>query len=89
MAFIWYNVWRVTQEPLAQVVEHRTFNPGVGGSNPPWLTMNARVVELADTQDLGSCASKAWGFKSPLSHHHKETMGNKRIISAPFFCPKV
>lgn len=24
--------------PLAQLVEHRTFNPGVAGSNPAWLT---------------------------------------------------
>ena len=25
--------------PLAQKVEHRTFNPGVEGSNPSWLTI--------------------------------------------------
>ena len=24
--------------PLAQAVEHRTFNPGVAGSSPAWLT---------------------------------------------------
>ncbi len=25
-------------EPLAQLEEHRTFNPGVPGSSPGWLT---------------------------------------------------
>ena len=28
-----------TVEPLAQLVEHLTFNQGVVGSNPTWLTM--------------------------------------------------
>ena|SRR5690606_29769849 len=27
------------REPLAQLVEHLTFNQGVGGSSPPWLTI--------------------------------------------------
>jgi hypothetical protein len=27
------------QEPLAQLVEHLTFNQGVVGSNPTWLTI--------------------------------------------------
>ncbi len=26
-------------EPLAQLVEHLTFNQGVEGSNPSWLTI--------------------------------------------------
>lgn len=26
-------------EPVAQLVEHRTFNPVVEGSNPSWLTV--------------------------------------------------
>ena len=29
--------------PLAQLVEHRTFNPGVGGSIPPWLTTRVNI----------------------------------------------
>ena len=30
--------------------------------------MNADVVELVDTQDLGSCGQKLWGFESPHPH---------------------
>ena len=43
-------------EPLAQLVEHLTFNQGVEGSSPSWLTSFsiARVAELADALDLGS-----------------------------------
>jgi hypothetical protein len=43
--------------PLAQLVEHLTFNPGVTGPSPVRPTKknkNARVVELVDTLDLGS-----------------------------------
>ncbi len=29
----------IFNEPLAQLVEHLTFNQRVGGSNPPWLTI--------------------------------------------------
>ena len=50
--------------PLAQAVEHLTFNQGVGGSSPPWLTIRiklARVAELADAQDLGSCVERRGG----------------------------
>ena len=39
----------------------------VAGSSPV-TRMQAGVVELADTQDLGSCAS-AWGFKSLHPDH--------------------
>ena len=31
-------VAQVSHEPIAQAVEHRTFNPGVLGSSPRWLT---------------------------------------------------
>jgi hypothetical protein len=30
-------------EPLAQSVEHLTFNQGVEGSNPSWLTISYEV----------------------------------------------
>jgi hypothetical protein len=47
-------------EPLAQLVEHLTFNQRVEGSNPSWLTIflkkYAGVAELADALDLGSSA---------------------------------
>ena len=28
----------------------------------------AKVAELVDAQDLGSCGFMPWGFESPLSH---------------------
>ena len=48
-------------EPLAQLVEHMTFNHGVTGSIPVWLTIqiiygDADVAKLADALDLGSSA---------------------------------
>ena len=46
-------------EPLAQLVEHLTFNQRVEGSSPSWLTIfneYAGVAELADALDLGSSA---------------------------------
>ena len=46
-------------EPLAQLVEQRTFNPWVDSSSLSRLipvdTRHAGVAELADAQDLGSC----------------------------------
>ncbi len=48
-------------EPLAQLVEHLTFNQRVGGSNPPWLTILAGVAELADALDLGSSVFRRGG----------------------------
>ena len=41
---------------LAQSVEHLTFNQGVDGSSPSWVTiyLYAGVAELADAPDLGS-----------------------------------
>ena len=57
---------------LAQLVEHLTFNQGVVGSSPSWLTIclitYARMAELADALDLGSSGS-TWGFKSLHAHH--------------------
>jgi hypothetical protein len=32
-------------EPLAQLVEHLTFNQGVEGSSPSWLTKYAEVAQ--------------------------------------------
>ena len=50
-------------ESLAQSVEHLTFNQGVEGSSPSWLTilLHARVAELADALDLGSSVSRRGG----------------------------
>ncbi len=52
-----YNLF----EPLAQLVEHLTFNQRVEGSSPSWLTLYAGVAELADALDLGSSASRRGG----------------------------
>ena len=41
-------------DSLAQLVEHLTFNQGVPGSSPGWITIYAAVAELADALDLGS-----------------------------------
>ena len=51
-------------EPLAQLVEHLTFNQRVEGSSPSWLTIRlpfAGVAELADAPDLGSGAARRGG----------------------------
>ncbi len=34
--------------PLAQLVEHLTFNQVVGGSIPPWLTKFGEVAQLVE-----------------------------------------
>ena len=49
--------YSLKNEPLAQLVEHLTFNQRVEGSSPSWLTILniAGVAELADAQDLKSC----------------------------------
>ena len=41
-------------DPLAQAVEHLTFNQGVRRSSRRWVTKYAGVAELADALDLGS-----------------------------------
>jgi hypothetical protein len=48
-------------EPLAQLVEHLTFNQGVTGSSPVWLTIHAEVAELADAHDSKSCSVRSVG----------------------------
>ena len=63
--------------PLAQSVEHMTFNHGVRSSNLRWVTnidyifsfaRYAPVAELADASDLGS-DGKPYEFKSLRAHH--------------------
>jgi hypothetical protein len=59
--------------PLAQPVEHITFNDGVKGSNPLRDTINyAWVAKLVDAQDLKSCEDNtSCRFKSGPRHHFK------------------
>ena len=60
-----YNI-PLASGPLAQLVEHRTFNPGVTGSIPVRLTIFfARVAELADALDLGSSGVTPVGVQVP------------------------
>lgn len=55
--------------PIAQLVEQQTLNLRVVGSTPTRLSSQcqcrhveyAKVVELVDTQDLGSCAERCKG----------------------------
>ena len=59
LAFHWFDPSHPNHDPLAQPVEHLTFNQGVRSSNLLWITTLARVAESADAQDL-----KSWGVKS-------------------------
>ena len=59
----WFESSRPSQcDPLAQSVEHLTFNQGVPRSSRGWITIfilqqnYADVAELADALDLGSSA---------------------------------
>ncbi len=64
-------------DPLAQSVEHLTFNQGVRSSNLRRVTIfvfkakNAGVAELADASDLGSGAAQAYEFKSLRPHQKR------------------
>ena len=73
-------------EPLAQLVEHLTFNQRVEGSSPSWLTISikyAGVAELADALDLGSSVfdvgvrvpSPALCGSSSVVEHHLAKVG--------------
>ena len=60
-------------DPLAQSVEHLTFNQGVRSSSLRRVTnavmaADAGVAELADAPDLGSGAPAAYEFKSLRPH---------------------
>ncbi len=41
------------------------------GALPIPCPISAKVAELVDAQDLGSCGLKPWGFESPLSHSYR------------------
>ena len=70
-------------DPLAQLVEHLTFNQVVRSSTLRRITifssadadLCAGVAELADAPDLGSGARKAYGFKS-LRPHQNSALGS-------------
>ena len=67
-------------DPLAQSVEHLTFNQGVPGSNPGRVTIfhRAGVAELADALDLGSNTLRVCEFESLRPHF----AGNRKSFPA-------
>ena len=70
----------INREPLAQSVEHLTFNQRVAGSNPAWLTISAGVAELADAPDLGSGAFGRGG-STPFTRTINYQLKNKIIVA--------
>ena len=70
-------------EPLAQLVEHLTFNQGVAGSSPAWLTIlyfYADVAELADALDLGSSGSPRVGSTPTVRTKFSNNKGSSRLV---------
>ena len=58
------KVYYFLYDPLAQLVEHLTFNQVVMRSSRIWVTIfYAVMAELADALDLGS-SGRPWGFES-------------------------
>ena len=58
---MWYNLpvmGKVPFEPLAQLVEHRTFNPGVAGSSPARLT-SLVILKVPSSRGPGHSPFKA------------------------------
>ena len=58
-------------EPLAQLVEHLTFNQGVGGSSPSWLTIFIHYVPLAQLDRAFDYESKGREFESLRARHFR------------------
>ena len=58
-------------DPLAQLVEHLTFNQGAWGSNPQWVTIFgcAGVAEW-QTRQIYDLLPKAYEFESLHPHHY-------------------
>ncbi len=61
-----------SHEPLAQLVEHLTFNQGVEGSSPSWLTifkLYMQYVPLAQLDRAFDYESKGQEFESLRARH--------------------
>jgi len=56
-------------DPLAQPVEHLTFNQGVDGSSPSWVT-NGRLAQMGERlpykQDVGSSILSSPTISGPV-----------------------
>ena len=53
------------------MAEHLTFNQGVDGSSPSWLTTQCESGGTADTLDSGSSGHYACGGSNPPSRTNK------------------
>ena len=69
----------VHEEPLAQAVEHLTFNQRVTGSSPVWLTPFAGVAESADALDLGSSVSRRGG-STPSTRTIQDELPDAEVV---------
>ena len=68
----WFESSRPSHyDPLAQSVEHLTFNQGVVGSSPTWVTIfiSSRAWRNGRRGRLRICCRKVWRFKSSRPHH--------------------
>ena len=52
----WFKSSHPSHGPLAQMVEHLTFNQGVPGSNPGWTTIPAPLAQLVEQLTLNQWA---------------------------------
>ena len=72
-------------EPLAQLVEHLTFNQRVEGSSPSWLTIVSRGCGgIGRRTRLRIWRLTAWGFDSLHPHSSKKTF--KKMLQRKRYC---
>ena len=73
-------------DPLAQLAEHLTFNQGVRGSNPRWVTIPGCVSRgrggMADAPDLGSGALRRMS-SSLFARTTQAACGSSSVGRAP------
>ena len=61
------QIWiKIIRDLLAQPVEHLTFNQGVDGSSPSWVTIHGPVVQLVR---MPPCHGGGRGFESLPGRH--------------------
>ena len=64
-SFPWFESRYPSHEPLAQLVEHLTFNQRVEGSSPSWLTILLRVWRNWQTHQTQDLAPHGVGVRLP------------------------
>ena len=67
-------------DPLAQLVEHLTFNQGAWGSNPQWVTilLGLRVWRNGRRGRFRICCPQAYEFES--LHPHQFLCGSSSVV---------